>query len=67
MKTYKTLEDIEFDLKRLTLERNIALEEMKAAKGQFKESLQPAEWMQTGFKMLGKVGVMMIVKKIFRR
>ncbi|TYB77500.1 hypothetical protein ES677_00115 [Bizionia gelidisalsuginis] len=67
MKTYKTLDDIEFDLKRLTLERNIALEEIKVSKGEFVESLQPAEWMRTGFKLIGKVGVMMFVKKIFRR
>ena len=67
MKTYKTLDDIEFDLKRLKLERNIALEEIKVAKGEFKESLQPAEWMQTGFKLVGKVGVMMFIKKLFRK
>ncbi|MBQ0767963.1 MAG: hypothetical protein KBT58_01630 [Bizionia sp.] len=67
MKTYKTLDDIDFDLKRLTLERNIALEEIKGAKGEFIESLQPAQWMQTGAKILGKVGVMMFVKKLFRK
>lgn len=67
MKTYKTLDDIDYDLKRLTLERNIALEEVKGAKGQFVESLQPAQWMLTGIKILGKVGVMMFVKKLFRK
>lgn len=67
MKTYKTLDDIEFDLRKLTLERNIALEEIKVAKGDFVESIQPAQWMQTGFKMAGKIGLMMFVKKLFKR
>lgn len=67
MKVYNKAEDIDLDLKRLSLEREIALEELKAVKGDFKESLQPAQWVQTGFKVAGKLGVMMLLKKIIRK
>ena len=41
MKQYNNLKEINHDLKRLSLERQIAWEEMKGLKEDFKESLQP--------------------------
>lgn len=67
MKAYTKAEEIDKDLKRLSLERQIAYEELKAVKGEFKESLQPTQWIQTGFKIVSKFGVMMVLKKIIRR
>ena len=60
MKQYRTQEDIKRDLRRLQLEKQIAWEELKVVKSDFKETLQPYTWLQTGFKMASKVGVMMI-------
>ncbi|HIC31703.1 MAG: hypothetical protein JXK08_00035 [Flavobacteriaceae bacterium] len=66
MKQYRTQEDIKKDLRRLQLEKQIAWEELKIVKSDFKETLQPYTWLQTGFKMASKVGVMMLIKKIIR-
>lgn len=66
MKHYKTEQQIKQDLRRLQLEKEIAWEELKTLKGDFKESLQPYQWMQTGLKLLSKFGVMMLVKKIIK-
>ena len=63
MNNYKTEEDIELSLKRLNLERQIALEELKSVKGDFKESIQPANWLQSGIKLFSKYGMLMLVKK----
>lgn len=66
MKHYKTEQQIKQDLRRLQLEKEIAWEELKTLKGDFKESLQPYQWMQTGLKLFSKFGVMMLVKKIIK-
>lgn len=66
MKQYRTQEDIKRDLRRLQLEKQIAWEELKVVKSDFKETLQPYTWLQTGFKMASKVGAMMLIKKIIR-
>lgn len=66
MKQYRTQEDIKRDLRRLQLEKQIAWEELKVVKSDFKETLKPYTWLQTGFKMASKVGVMMLIKKIIR-
>jgi len=66
-KTYYNFKDIEEDLFRLDLERQIAKEEIKSVKGDLKDSLQPAEWMQTGLKVAGKIGSMVLIKKLFKR
>lgn len=66
MKHYKTEQQIKQDLRRLQLEKEIAWEELKTLKGDFKESLQPYQWMQTGLKLFSKFGVMMLVRKIIK-
>ncbi|MDA0177087.1 MULTISPECIES: hypothetical protein [Mesoflavibacter] len=66
MKYYKTEQQIKQDLRRLQLEKEIAWEELKTLKGDFKESLQPYQWMQTGLKLFSKFGVMMLVRKIIK-
>ena len=66
MKYYKTEQQIKQDLRRLQLEKEIAWEELKTLKGDFKESLQPYQWMQTGLKIFSKFGVMMLVRKIIK-
>ncbi|OIQ23016.1 hypothetical protein [Lacinutrix sp. MedPE-SW] len=66
-KVYNSFKDIELDLKRLSLERQIAKEELKAVRGELKQSVQPTQWMQTGIKLAGKFGSMVLLKKLFRR
>ena len=66
MKTYNNLETIERDLKILDLERQIAWEEIKGVKEAYKEDLKPLNWIQSGFKMASKFGVMLLAKKILK-
>ncbi|WP_055437503.1 hypothetical protein [Lacinutrix algicola] len=66
-KVYCNFNEIDEELTRLELERQIAIEEIKAVKGDLKESLQPSQWMQTGVKVAGKIGSMVLLKKLFRK
>lgn len=66
MNNYKTFEEIELDLKRLSLERQIAIEELKGLKGEIKEDLKPSVWLQTIWKYAYKYGAIMLLKKIIR-
>ncbi|AXO79923.1 hypothetical protein DZC78_05805 [Olleya aquimaris] len=66
MAQYKTQEDIEINLKRLRLEKDIAWEELKGIKGDFKEAVQLPNWLQTGYKMISKFSTMMLLKRIIK-
>jgi len=66
MNKYNTFEDIEFDLKRLSLERKIAVEELKGIKGEIKDDLAAPMWLRTAFKYGSKFGSIMLLKKILR-
>ncbi|GAA3783620.1 MULTISPECIES: DUF6327 family protein [Corallibacter] len=66
MKNYQSFEDIEKDLTRLKLERNIALEEMKLLKSEFKDDLKPANWVSTIFNVAGKYGFYVLLKRFFK-
>lgn len=64
--TYKDLESIDKDLKVLNLERQIAWEEIKAVKEEYKEDFRPYNWIQTAVKMASKFGTMVLLKKIIK-
>jgi hypothetical protein len=66
MKQYKTFEEIDYDLKRLNLERQIAFEELKGFKGEVKEDLKPLHWIQTLIKYASKYGSYLLLKKIIK-
>ncbi|QRM89783.1 hypothetical protein FG167_11275 [Lacinutrix sp. WUR7] len=66
MKTYNSFKDIDNDLKKLDLERQIAWEELKLVKEEFKEDLQPLNWVNTALKIAGKMGGYMLLKKIIK-
>ncbi len=66
MKTYNSFEDIELDLKRLSLERQIGIEQMKAVKNEFAEDLKPLNWVSTAVKVAGKYGLFVLLKKMFK-
>ncbi|WP_407556992.1 DUF6327 family protein [Winogradskyella sp. 4-2091] len=63
MKTYTNFDDIDNDLKRFKLERDIAWEELKLVKADFKEDLQPLNWVSTALKLTGKYSFIAIIRK----
>ena len=65
-KNYQSFEEIEMDLKLLSLQRQIAVEELNGLKQQFQEDLQPLHWIQSGFKIARKLSTLMLLKKIFK-
>ncbi|MEO8774395.1 MAG: hypothetical protein ABI371_08740 [Gelidibacter sp.] len=67
MKTYKSFDEIDYDLNRLKLERQIAWEEIKGVKNDFQEEMKPLNWVNTGMKVAGKYGVIVLLKKLIKR
>ncbi|ADV49125.1 hypothetical protein I2486_09135 [Cellulophaga sp. E16_2] len=65
-KNYTSFEEIELDLKLLSLERKIAIEELKGLKLKVQEDLSPLNWLQTGIKMAKKFGTLLLVKKLLK-
>lgn len=63
MKTYTTFEEIDNDLKRYKLERDIAWEELKLTKSEFKEDLQPLNWLSAALKLTGKYSFIALIRK----
>jgi len=66
MKRYTSHEEINLDLKRLTLERQIAWEEMRGLKQDVKEDLSPYNWLGTALSALKKYGIIYMIRKILR-
>ncbi|WP_431135934.1 hypothetical protein [Psychroserpens mesophilus] len=66
MKHYRTFNEIEYDLKRLNLERQIAFEELKGIRSDVKEDLKPLHWLQTVLKYVTKYGSFLLLKKIVK-
>ena len=65
-KYYRTFEDIDQDLKRLDLERHIALEEMKLQKNKIKEDLNPNNWWGSAFGIVRKYGFYLVLRKFIK-
>ncbi|KAA2219851.1 MULTISPECIES: hypothetical protein [Maribacter] len=63
---YNNFDEIEFDLQRLNLERQIAMEELKGLKQEVKEDLSPYNWLSTAISLVKKYGVLYLVKKILK-
>ena len=63
---YKNFEEIEFNLKRLKLEREIALEELKGLKQDVQEDLSPYKWVSTAFSAAKKFGMLYIMRKVVK-
>lgn len=63
---YKNFEQIEYDLKRLDLERKIAMEEFKGLKQEVKQDLSPYSWLSTVLSFVKKYGILYLIRKIFR-
>ena len=63
---YKNFEEIEFNLKRLKLEREIALEELKGLKQDVQEDLSPYNWVSTAFSTAKKFGMLYLMRKVVK-
>ena len=63
---YKNFDEIEFNLKRLKLERQIALEELKGLKQDVQEDLSPYNWVSTAFSAAKKFGMLYILRKVVK-
>ena len=66
MKTYNSINDINQDLKRLKLERQIALEEMKGLKYELKKDFGAYHWLGTALSAIGQYGILYFIRKLFR-
>ncbi|HXJ99806.1 MAG TPA: hypothetical protein VNJ50_13215 [Gelidibacter sp.] len=67
MKTYKSFDEIDYELNRLKLERRIAWEEMKGLKNDFQQDMRPINWVNSGLKAVGKYGALVLLKRLIRR
>lgn len=63
---YKNFDEIEFELKRLHLERQIALEELKGLKQDIKEDLSPYSWLSSIFSAVKKFGILYVMRKVVK-
>tara|TARA_R110000868_G_scaffold28497_1_gene106778 strand:- start:906 stop:1100 length:195 start_codon:yes stop_codon:yes gene_type:complete len=63
---YKNFEEIDFNLKRLKLEREIALEELKGLKQDVQEDLSPYNWVSTAFSAAKKFGMLYLMRKVVK-
>ncbi|WP_026775351.1 hypothetical protein [Polaribacter sp. Hel_I_88] len=66
MRAYESFEQIEADLKRLSLEKQIGLEELKLVKSDFQDSLKPLSILAGVAKFASKYGALVLLKKIFK-
>jgi len=66
MRNYSNFKEINHDLKRLDLERQIALEEIKGLKSEVKEDLSPYNWLATAMSAVKKYGILYLVRKIIK-
>ena len=66
MKNYQSFNDIEQDLKRLKLERHIALEEMKLSKNKFKDNFSQKNWLNLAVEAAGKYGFYVLFKRFIK-
>ena len=65
MRNYQSFNDIEQDLKRLKLERHIALEEMKLSKNKFKDNFSRKNWLNLVIDVAGKYGFYVLIKTLY--
>lgn len=67
MRQYKNKDEINHDLKRLSLERQIAWEEIKGLKEDFKESIQPYNWIEPIVSTAKRYGIQFLISWLFKK
>lgn len=64
---YHSFQEIEEELKILSLKRDIALQEIKIAKSSLSQSINPLQWVNPDLvKTTSKLGILYLIKKIFK-
>lgn len=63
---YNSFKEIKLDLKKLNLERQILVEELKVQKHNVTEDLKPYNWIHWVLKIARKYGALVLIKKIFK-
>lgn len=63
---YTSFEEIREDLKRLSLQRQIAFEEIKSLKHDVQEDFSSSNWIQTALGAVKKFGILFLIRKIFK-
>lgn len=66
MKNYQSFEAVEADLKRLRLERRIALEEINLSKNKFKEQFKQKTWLNLMVDAAEKYGFYVLLKRFLK-
>ena len=64
---YTNFKDVEYDLKRLNLQRKIAFEELKGIKYELKEDLTPPDWVEPAAKVAGGYALFSIIKHLLKQ
>ncbi|WP_147677822.1 DUF6327 family protein [Algibacter pacificus] len=67
MRTYNSFTEIELEIKRLSLERKIAYEEIKHSAHSAQESLTPNNWIMPAVDAFKRFGILFLLKKIFKK
>lgn len=67
MKKYKSFKEIELDLKQYSLEKEIALEELKIVKSDVENQLKPLSLLGSAAKFASKYGFLFLLKRIFKK
>ncbi|MCX7547232.1 DUF6327 family protein [Xanthomarina sp. F1114] len=62
--SYTNFDQIENDLKLLDLQRKVAWEELKVVKTEFKEEINPLNWIENFLSRTGKYGVFVFLRKL---
>ncbi|MBM1107712.1 hypothetical protein JQC67_16265 [Aurantibacter crassamenti] len=65
--TYSSFEEIRKDLRKLSLQRQIAFEEIKGLKQEVQEDFSSDNWMHTAFDAFKKFGILYIIRSIFKK
>lgn len=66
MKIYESFDEIDRDLKKLSLEQQIAIEELKIVKSDVEHTLRPINILSSVFTYASRYGILLLIKKIFK-
>lgn len=67
MRTYNSFDEIDFELKKLNLERKIAWEEIKQSGNKVQDDLASYNWVLPILGGVRKFGIYFLLKKIFKK
>ena len=67
MRIYNSFDEIDFELKKLNLERKIAWEEIKQSGNRVQENLTPNNWIMPILGGIKKFGIFFLLKKIVKK